>query len=34
MKHEGKHFDSLLIKLADGRQVTYYFDISEFFGKF
>ena len=34
MEHEGKHFDSLHIKLADGYQLTYYFDISEFFGKF
>jgi hypothetical protein len=34
IEHEGKHFDCLHIKLTDGCRVSYYFDISEFFGKF
>ena len=34
MTHGEKHFDRLHIKLADRSIVTYYFDISSFFGKF
>ena len=34
MHADGRHFDVLKIKLANGKQETYHFDISEFFGKF
>lgn len=30
---EGKHYDALHIKTRDGCKLTYYFDISKFFGK-
>ena len=35
LNHEGKYYDALHIKMMkDGEEFTYYFDISNFFGKF
>jgi len=34
MEEDGRHFDALNVKTRDGQDLTYYFDISEFFGKF
>jgi hypothetical protein len=33
IEKDGKHFDALHIKLKNGQNLTYYFDISMFFGK-
>jgi hypothetical protein len=30
---DGKMYDVLQLKLEDGREITFYFDISDFFGK-
>lgn len=32
--HEGKPYDKMDIKTGDGKRMTVYFDISNFFGKF
>ena len=31
---DGKHYDSMKVKKKDGEEITFFFDISEFFGKF
>jgi hypothetical protein len=33
LQNGGRVFDVMLLKLADGRQLTVYFDITEFFGR-
>lgn len=33
IQHNGKPYDELVVKKADGKEVSYYFDISSFFGK-
>ena len=34
MAKDSRHFDVLKIRLKSGESVAYYFDISQFFGKF
>ena len=33
IKHNGKHFDQITVKTPDGKEVSYFFDISSFFGR-
>ena len=33
-KKDDKHFDAMVVKLTNGQELTYYFDISMFIGKF
>lgn len=33
IEHKGKHYDELRLKKADGQEISYYFDISSFYGK-
>ncbi len=33
MRKNGRHFDVLTVRLSDGSQRKFYFDVSEFFGK-
>ncbi|SDW90858.1 lipocalin-like domain-containing protein [Flavobacterium degerlachei] len=34
LQHEGKAYDKLKLKKANGEEISFYFDISSFFGKF
>ena len=33
LEENGKHYDKLIIKLKNGQELIYYFDISLFYGK-
>jgi hypothetical protein len=33
MEHEGRYYDSIQVKLKDGEERTFWFDITSFFGK-
>ena len=34
IKKNDRHFDAIVVKLKNGQELTYYFDISMFIGKF